>query len=117
MKTKLISILFYFTFFFGTSLLAQFSFKDLLTRFNKNLFMTDVTNTKIMYKDGRIVDNVKTFYHPVIISSPTLNLGEWSIIIDKEGYAEKSISKKNLKAIYIDGNTWVLRSDPSQGDS
>lgn len=117
MKTKLISLLFCSIFFLGTPLLAQFSFNDLLIGFNKNLFLTDVTDAKIMYKDGSVVENVKTFYHPVLISSPELNLGEWSLLVDKEGYKEKSISKDELKAIYIDGNTWVLRSDPSQGDS
>jgi|GEM_PF-5435865 len=96
---------------------AQFTFNDLLTGFNKNLFFTDVQDAKIMYKDGRVIENVKTFYHPVIISSPALNLGEWSLLVDKEGYKEKSISKNDLKAIYIDGNTWVLRNDPVQGDS
>lgn len=96
---------------------AQFTFNDLLMGFNKNLFFTDVHDAKIMYKDGRVVENIKTFYHPVIISSPNLNLAEWSVIMDKEGYQEKSIAKKDLKAIYIDGNTWVLRTDPSQGDS
>ncbi len=96
---------------------AQFSFNDLLTGFNKNLFFTDVQDARIMYKDGRIVENVKTFYHPVIISNPDANLGEWKLMIDNEKYKTETISKKDLKAIYIDGNTWVLRSDPAQGDA
>jgi len=94
---------------------AQFSFNDLLFGFDKNLFFTDV-DAKIMYADGTIKENVKIFYHPVFMSNSELNLGEWKSFVDKE-YESITIPKKGLKAIYVDGNTWVPRTDPSQGES
>ncbi len=83
--------------------MAQFLMND----FNKSNFYKDI-NAKVMYHSGEVKD-VKTFYHPIMISDPSFPVGEWKPLMNKE---EKGIAKSDLKAISIDGKLWLPRPTP-----
>lgn len=67
--------------------------------YNESLYFKDVT-AHYVTTEGEI----ETIYHPVLLKSPQLNLGT----VGSEG-----VSKDQLQAIYVAGETWMLKPTPA----